>query len=54
MAIWEKATLTATTPSARINVDAGGTSWVKILSAKFRLNDGVDYTYLGFGNRVIQ
>jgi len=53
MAIWEKATPAAETPGARIDVDALGTSWVRILSPSFRLNDGNDYTYVGFGNQLL-
>lgn len=53
MAIWEKATPTAETPNARVDVDAGGAGWVRILSPSFRLNDGNDYTYIGFGNQLL-
>jgi hypothetical protein len=62
MAIWQKATLvdgsdpgsTTGDPGDRVTVDAVGTAWVKILSPSFRLNDGDDYTYIGYGNKVIQ
>lgn len=50
MAIWEKATLTG----SRIDVDSQGTAWVRILSPSFRLNDGNDYTFIGFGNQFIE
>lgn len=63
MAIWEKATLvdgddanmTGGDPGERVTVDASGTSWVRILSPSHRLNDGDDYTYIGFGHpQIIQ
>lgn len=46
MAVWEKATFASAT---RINVDAGGTDYVKFLAPQFRKNDGVDYGLVGFG-----
>ena len=52
--IWEKATIVSELPSGRVTVDSGGTSWVRILSEKFRLNDGSDYTYIHFGNQLIR
>jgi hypothetical protein len=57
MAIWEKATITD--PDApgdaghRVNVDAGGTSWVRILSPSFRRDDGTEHTFIGYGNKLI-
>lgn len=63
MSVWEKATLvdqgdpgsTTGDPGDRVTVDAGGTSWVRILSPSHRLNDGDDYTYIGFGHpQIIQ
>lgn len=53
MAIWEKATLTAETPGARIDIDAEGLAWVRILSPSFRRTDGNDYTFIGYGCQVI-
>lgn len=52
MAIWEKATLTGTAPGSRINIDGTGPDWVRVLSPKFRLNDGSDYAIVGFGAKV--
>ena len=52
--MWEKATLLGTSPGSRFNIDVNGTSWVRILSPKFRLNDGTDYGYVGFGVRIVQ
>lgn len=50
MAVWEQATISGD----RIDVDGGGSSWVRILSPSFRLNDGNDYTFIGFGNQFIE
>jgi len=50
MAVWEKAKVLA---SGRVNVDVAGASWVRILSSKFRSNDGVDFCFIGFGCDII-
>lgn len=52
MAVWEKATITEDVPNGRVDVDAGGVAWVRILSPSFRRNDGNDYTFVGFGNQL--
>lgn len=54
MAVWEKATIVQNVPNGRVNVDAGGTSWVRILSPSFRLNDGTAHTFIGHGNQLIK
>ena len=52
MAIWEAATLAGKAPGDRVDVE-DGTDWVRILSPSFRLNDGNDYSYVSWGNKVI-
>lgn len=52
MAIWEKATLQGTSPGSRINLDGTGPDWVRVLSPKFRLNDGSAYAIVGFGVQI--
>jgi hypothetical protein len=63
MAIWEKATLvdgsdpgsSTGDPGDRVTVNPVGTAWVRILSPSHRLNDGADYTFIGFGHpQIIQ
>ena len=54
MAVWEAAMLSDDDPGSRIDVNSSGSSLVRILSPSFRLNDGGDYTYVGWGNQIIQ
>jgi len=50
---WEACRVESADPGGRITVDPAGASFVRILSPSFRLNDGDDYTYVGWGNRLI-
>lgn len=52
MAVWEKAKVTATDPGSRIQIDAAGSSSVRILSQSFRSNDGVDFAIVGHGLQI--
>ena len=51
--MWEACKVASAAPGGRITVDPTGSSYVRILSPSFRLNDGSDYTYVGWGNRLI-
>lgn len=53
MAIWEKAKARGDAPGSRVDVDASGSSWVKILSPKFRQTDNGDHGTIGYGIRLI-
>jgi len=50
--MWEKATIVSGSPGGRINLDGTGPTWVRVLSPKFRLNDGSAYAVVGFGVRI--
>lgn len=53
MPVWEKATIDSGEPGGRVEVDAGGSDWIKFLSPKFKLNDGDDYGLIGYGIKTI-
>lgn len=52
MAAWERATVSGGGPGSRINLDGNGPDWARVLSPKFRLNDGANYAVVGFGALV--
>lgn len=45
MAVWEAATI----DGLRVEVDAGGSDFVKFLAPQYRLNDGAEYGIIGYG-----
>lgn len=54
MAIWQKGTpADGLDAGDRINIDGLGPVYVKVLSPRFKRNDGVDYCNIGYGTEVI-
>ncbi len=54
MAIWEQGTpADGIDYGDRIDIDGSGPIYVKVLSPKFRRNDGSDYCNIGYGVQVI-
>lgn len=54
MAIWQQGTPTTGLDAGdRITIDGSGPVYVKVLSPRFKRNDGSDYCNIGYGVQVI-
>lgn len=54
MAVWEKGTpVTGLEAGDRIDIDGSGPIYVRVLSPKFRGDDGDEFCIIGYGTDVI-